>query len=104
MNIRPLKGVSEVGTNSDETTGGSEQEERDDSSCDLGSDEGAKRYNEILGEGSAYISVVGYPSRDFEMDLDDEPSEYRDPELIDPDEDTLPPGEMEMIFENSFLM
>jgi len=81
-----------------------EQEEREDPSFDLWSDEGAKRYNDMLDEVSAYISVVGQPSRDYEMDLNDEPSEYRDPELIDPDDETLPPGEIEIIFENSYLM
>jgi len=53
----------------------------------------------MLDEVSTYISVVGHSTRDYEMELDDEPSEYRDLELTDPDEETLPPGEMELIFE-----
>lgn len=93
-----------MGMNSEETPGGSEHEEKDDPSFDLWSDEGAKRYNEMLDEVSAYISVVGHSTRDYEMDLDDEPSEYWDPDPIDPDEETLPPGEMELIFENSYVM
>jgi hypothetical protein len=36
--------------------------------------------------------------------LEDEQCEYLDPELYDPDEETLPPGEMELIFENSYVM
>jgi hypothetical protein len=76
-----------------------EHEESADSSFDLWSDEGPRRYNEMLDEVSTYISVVGHSTRDYEMELDDEPSEYRDLELTDPDEETLPPGEMELIFE-----
>jgi hypothetical protein len=35
--------------------------------------------------------------------IDDEPREYRDPDLFDPDEETLPPGEMALIVENSYI-
>ena len=38
------------------------------------------------------------------MDIDDQQSEYRDPELFDPEEETLTPREMELIFENSYIM
>jgi hypothetical protein len=41
---------------------------------------------------------------DFEVYLEDEPCEYRDPDLYDPNDETLPPGEMELIFENSYIM
>ena len=71
---------------------------------DFWSDEGAKRYNEILDEGSAYLATGVRLTKDPEADLDDEQSEYLDPELYDPDEETLPPGEIELIFENSFIM
>ena len=71
---------------------------------DFWSDAGAKHYNEILDEGSAYLSTGVRLSKDPEADLDDEPCEYLDPELYDPDEETLPPGEIELIFENSFIM
>ncbi len=40
----------------------------------------------------------------FEEHLDDEQCEYLNPDLDDPDEETLPPGEMELIFENSYIM
>ena len=71
---------------------------------DFWSDEGAKRYNEILDEGSAYLSTGVCLSKDPEADLDDEPCEYLDPEFYDPDEETLPPGEMELIFENCYIL
>ena len=71
---------------------------------DFWSDAGAKRYNEILDEGSAYLSTGVRLSKDPEADLDDKPCEYLDPDLYDPDEETLPPGEIELIFENSFIM
>ena len=71
---------------------------------DFWSDEGAKRYNEILDKGSAYLSTGVCLSKDPEADLDDEPCKYLDPELYDLDEETLPPGEMELIFENSYIL
>ncbi len=82
----------------DATEEGGEQE------FDFWSDEGAKRYNEILDEGSAYLSTGVCLSKDPEADRDDEPCEYLDPELYAPDEETLPSGEMELIFENSYIM
>jgi hypothetical protein len=93
-----------MGTNSDNTPDEDAREESDDPSFDFWSDEGARRFNEILDEGSAYLSTGVRLSEDFEADPEDEPCEYLDPELIDPDEETLPPGEMELIFENSFIM
>ncbi len=84
--------------NEDAPEQGGEQE------FDFWSDAGAKRYNEILDEGSAYLSTGVRLSKDPEADLDDEPCEYLDPDLYDPDEETLPSGEMELIFENSFIM
>lgn len=80
------------------------REERDDPDFNFWSDEGARRFNDALDEGSAYLSTGVRLSQDPEGDLDDEPREYRDPDLYDPDEETLPPGEMELIFENSYIM
>lgn len=77
--------------------------EEDDTAFDFWSDEGAQRFNEALDEGSAYLSAQPHGFADSEMDIDDQ-SEYRDPELYDPEEETLPPGEMELIFENSYIM
>ena len=80
----------------DSTNEGDEQE------FDFWSDEGARLYNEILDEGSAYLSSGVPLERDPETDFD-EPYEHRDPEFDDPDEESLPPGEMELIFENSYI-
>ena len=44
------------------------------------------------------------PQKILRIAFDDQECEYRDPELYDPDEETLPPGEMEFIFENSYIM
>ena len=93
-----------MGTNSDNTPDEEAREESGDLAFDFWSDEGARRYNEMLDEGSAYLSKGVHLSEDFEADLEDESYEYRDPELYDPDEETLPPGEMELIFENCFIM
>lgn len=104
LKIMARKGAHERGMNSEDMRGEDEQQEKAYQAFALSGDEGAKRYNEILDDGSDYILVAGYPSRDYKMDLDDESFEYRDPELADPGEETLPPGEIELIFENSYVM
>ena len=76
----------------------------DEAAFDVWSDEGARRFNEILDEGSTYVSADLHGFADSEMDFDDQQSEYRDPELYDPEEETLTPGEMDLIFENSYIM
>jgi hypothetical protein len=96
--------IDRLGTNSDNTPDEEAREESGDPAFDFWSAEGARRFNEMLDEGSAYLSTGVRLSEDFESDLEDEPCEYFDPELCDPDEETLPPGEMELIFENSFIM
>ena len=93
-----------MGTNSDNMPDKEVREESGDRAIDFWSDEGARRFNEMVDEGSAYTSAGVHPSEDFEVYLEDEPCEYLDPELYDPDEETLPPGEMELIFENSYIM
>ena len=81
-----------------------EAREEEDLTSDLWSDEGAKRFNEALDEGSAYLSAGVRLSEDFEAYCDEEQDEYLNPELYDPEEETLPPGEMGLIFENSYIM
>jgi hypothetical protein len=93
-----------VGTNNDNTPDEEARDERGYPAFDFWSDEGARRFNEILDEGSVYTSANIHLSEDFEVYLEDEQCEYLDPELYDPDEETLPPGEMELIFENSYIM
>lgn len=89
-------GIDSNNTPEDEEEGG-EQE------LDFWSDECARRINEMLDEGSAYAATGVHLAEDFEEAyLEDEESEYLDPELYDPDYETLPPGEMEMILENCF--
>ena len=78
--------------------------ERGELAIDFWSDEGARRLNESLDEGRDYAQAHSHLSEDPEMYFEDEVREYRDPELCDPDEETLPPGEMELIFENSYIM
>lgn len=81
-----------------------ETREEDETSFDFWSDEGARRFNEALDEGSAYVAANPRVFADYEMDIDDQQSEYRDPEIFDPEEETLTPGEMELIFENCYIM
>ena len=91
-------------THNDKTPNDEVREERDDPAFDFWSDEEARSFNDILGEGSAYTPTDAHVSEDFEAYLEDEQCEYLDPELYDPDEETLPPGEMEQIFENCYIM
>jgi hypothetical protein len=81
-----------------------ELREEEEPACDFWSDEGAARFNEALDEGSAYARAHGPVSRDSEEEFCEKECEYHDPELCDPDEETLPAGEMELIFENSYIM
>lgn len=93
-----------MGPNSDNTPDEDAGEVTGDTSFDFWSDEGARRFKEILDEGSACRSAGARLSEDPEADPEDEQPDYLDPEFYDPDEETLPPGEMELIFENSFIM
>ena len=77
--------------------------EEEEPAFDFWSDEGARRFNESSDEGIAYIQAGGHLPYDPEDYVEEEDCEYRDPELCDPDEEILPPGEMELIFENSFI-
>ena len=65
------------------------------------SDEGA-RFNEALDEGGAYALATGRFSEDFEPRLNDEQRACLDRDIDN--EGELPPGEMELIFENCFIM
>ena len=91
-------------TNCDSAPDEETREESVEPAFDFWSDEGARRFNEMADEGRAYTPADAHPSEDFEAYLEDEQCEYLDPELYDPDEETLPPGEMELIFENSYIM
>ncbi len=71
---------------------------------DPSSDEGARRFNEALEEGGTYALTTGRFAEDFEPRLNDEGCECINPDLDDEGEETLPPGEMDLIFENCFIM
>ena len=68
------------------------------------SDEGARRFNEALDEGSAYLEAYPHSIANYEEDFDGEECEYLHRDLYDSEEETLSPGEMELIFENSFIL
>lgn len=70
---------------------------------DFWSDEGARRFNEAIEEGSTYAWANPHRVQDFEEPLDDKDRYYVDPDLHDPDEGTLTPGEMEIILENCYI-
>jgi hypothetical protein len=91
-------------THNDNTPNNERREERDDPALDIWSDEGARRFNGVLHEGSAYTPTDARLSEDFEAYLDDEPCDYRDSDLDNSDGETLPADEMDLIFENSYIM
>ena len=64
--------------NSDNTPNEDAGEETGDTSFDFWSDEGARRFNDILDEGNAYLSTGVRLSKDPEGDLDDEQCDYID--------------------------
>jgi hypothetical protein len=70
---------------------------------DFWSDDGARRYNEIIEEGDAYLMANPHSIKDHEEDFEGEECEYRDPDLYDPDEETLSPGEIEIVMENCYI-
>ena len=89
--------------NNNDNTSEESIEEGDEPAFDWWSDEEARIFNEALDEGSAYMLSHPGSCDDFEEYLDDDQIEYRDPDLCDQDEETLPPGEIEMILENCFI-
>jgi hypothetical protein len=78
-------------------------EEGDEEAFDFWSDEGARRFNEALNEGIEYVLAHPHLAENFEESIDDEECEYVDPDLYDPDEETLTPGGIEIILENCNL-
>ena len=87
-----------------ENTSHEETREEVESTFDFWSDEGARRFNEALDEGSAYLSAQGHKFADYEFDNEDAKGEDCDPDLRDGKDETLPPGEMELIMENCYIM
>ena len=77
-------------------------EEDCEQAFDFWSDEGARRFNEMIEEGSAYLAANPHLAETFGEDFGEE-CEYLDPDLYDPDEETLSPGEMEIILENCYI-
>jgi hypothetical protein len=93
-----------MGMNSDKMPEEETREERSDPVIDIWNDEGAKRFNEALDEGSAYVQAGGHLPDDLECYFEEEEREYLHPEPCDTDEETLSSGDMELIFENSYIM
>ena len=77
-------------------------EEDCEQAFDFWSDEGARRFNEAIEEGSAYLAANPHLAEDSEEDFDGE-NEYLDPDLDDRNEETLSSGEMEIILENCYI-
>ena len=80
-----------------------ENEEDCEQAFDFWSDEGARRFNEALDEGSAYLEANPHSIANYKEDLDGEECRYLHPDHYDPDEETLSPDEIEIILENSYI-
>ena len=93
-----------MGANSSNAPDEEAREENCELAFDFWADEGAKRFNEMMDEGQAYLSTGVPLSKDPEADPEPEQCEYVDPELYDADEESLPPGEMDLIFENCYIV
>ncbi len=91
-------------THNDNTPDEDAREESSYRVIDFWSDEGAKRFNDALDEGSTYARTHGDILDDPESYFEEGEREYHDPELYDADEETLSPGDVELIFENSYIM
>lgn len=91
-------------TNRENTPDEESREEIEDQAFDFWSDEGARLFNEMLDEGSTYMSTDVRFSGDFKVYVEDDQFKYVATELCDADLETLPPGEIELIFENSYVM
>lgn len=74
----------------------------DEPQFDWWSDEGARIFNAALDEGSAYTLTHPEPCDDFEEYIEDDLFEDLDRDLCDPHNE-LPPGEMKLVFDNSFI-
>ena len=81
-----------------------ETREEDESIVGFWSDEGARRFNEALDEDSAYLSARGREFAVSDFEGDDVEGECCHAELYDPNDEPLPQGEMELIFENCYIM
>jgi hypothetical protein len=78
-------------------------EEDREQAFDFWSDEGARRFNEMIEEGSAYLAANPHLAEIVGEDFDGEECEYLDPDLYAPDEEILSPGEMEIILESCYI-
>ena len=78
-------------------------EEDCEQAFDFWSDEGARRFNEMIEEGSAYLAANPHLAENFGEDFDGEECEYLDSDLYDLDGETLSPGEIEITLENCYI-
>lgn len=75
-------------------------EEDHEIAFDFWSDEGARRFNEMIEEGSAYLAANPHLTEKFGEDPDGEECEYVDPDLYVLDEETLSRGAMDSRYIN----
>lgn len=64
-------------------------EEECEQASEFWSDEGARRFNEMIKEGSAYLADNPHLAERLGEDFDGEECYYLDPDLHDPDEESL---------------
>ena len=78
-----------MGTDNDNLADDNETEEDCEQAFDFWSDEGARRFNEIIEEGSDYLPANPHLAERLGEDFDGEECDYLDSDLHDPDEESL---------------
>ncbi len=73
----------------DNNLGDDASEEECEQSFDLWSDQGARHFNAMTDEGSAYVAANPHLAGRFREDSDGDECEYIYPDLGDPDEENL---------------
>ena len=78
-----------MGTNNNNLADDNASEEDCEQAVDFWSDDGARIFNEMIEEGGAYLAANPHLTEHFGEDSDGDECEYLDPDLCDPDEESL---------------
>ena len=101
-NMPATERVQRMETNGNNLAEDIANEENCEQAFDFWSDAGARLFNEILDEGSAYLAANPHSIDGYREDSDGEECECLHTDLCEPEEETLSRGEME-IFETSYI-
>lgn len=102
-NMPATERIQRMETNGNNLAEDIANEEDCEQAFDFWSDAGARLFNEMTDEGSAYRAANPHSFDGYRDDSDGEECECLHPLYYDPEEETLSPGEMKIIFENSYI-